>query len=101
MCPNYPSEHSTELINVENGFLNVRTRQLFPHSPSFTSCPPFAFQSHSTHKASCPELDRFELARTNSGRHDPLTWKILGDLLNAGPFHVQKAIWLLSEGREP
>jgi hypothetical protein len=35
--PELPERPSTELINVENGFLNVRTRQLFPHSPDLLS----------------------------------------------------------------
>ena len=35
--PELPERPSTELINLENGLLNVRTRQLFPHSPEFLS----------------------------------------------------------------
>jgi phage/plasmid-associated DNA primase len=35
--PDLPERPSVELINVENGFLNVRTRQLFPHSPDLLS----------------------------------------------------------------
>ena len=31
--PQLPERPSRELIIVENGFLNIRTRQLFPHSP--------------------------------------------------------------------
>ncbi len=55
--PAVPERPSIELINVENGFLNVRTRQLFPHSPDLLSTIriPVTFDP----QAGCPEIGRF------------------------------------------
>lgn len=52
-----PEHLFTELINVESGFLNVRTRQLFPHSPELLSTIriPVTYDQQAT----CPEIERF------------------------------------------
>ena len=94
MCPSLPERPSTELINVENGFLNVRTRQLFPHSPDLLSTIriPVTFDP----QAGCPEIERF-IGEVFPEDAIPLAWEILGDLLTPDR-SVQKAICLLGEG---
>ena len=92
--PELPERPSTELINVENGFLNVRTRQLFPHSPDLLSTIriPVTFDP----QAGCPEIERF-IGEVFPEDAIPLAWEILGDLLTPDR-SVQKAICLLGEG---
>jgi P4 family phage/plasmid primase-like protien len=92
--PELPERPSTELINVENGFLNVRTRQLFPHSPDLLSTIriPVTYDP----QAGCPEIDRF-IGEIFPEDAIPLAWEILGDLLTPDR-SVQKAICLLGEG---
>jgi phage/plasmid-associated DNA primase len=92
--PEMPERPSTELINVENGFLNVRTRQLFPHSPDLLSTIriPVTFDS----QVGCPEIEKF-IGEVFPEDAIPLAWEILGDLLTPDR-SVQKAICLLGEG---
>jgi putative DNA primase/helicase len=92
--PELPERPSTELINVENGFLNVKTRQLFPHSPDLLSTirVPITFDP----QASCSEIERF-IGEVFAEDAIPLAWEILGDLLTPDR-SVQKAICLLGEG---
>ena len=76
--PELPERPSIELINVENGFLNVRTRQLFPHSPDLLSTNriPVTYDP----QAQCPEIERF-IGEVFPEEAIPLAWEILGDLL--------------------
>jgi putative DNA primase/helicase len=92
--PELPERPSTELINVENGFLNVRTRQLFPHSPDLLSTIriPVTFDPQGT----CSEIDKF-IGEVFPEDAIPLAWEILGDLVTPDR-SVQKAICLLGEG---
>ena len=92
--PELPERPSTELINVENGFLNVRTRQLFPHSPDLLSTIriPVTFDP----QAGCSEIEKF-ISEVFPEDAIPLAWEILGDLLTPDR-SVQKAICLLGEG---
>jgi putative DNA primase/helicase len=92
--PELPEQPSTELINLRNGLLNVRTRELFAHSPEFLSTirTPITFNP----AAACPTIDRF-IGEVFSDDAIPLAWEILGDLLT-GDRSVQKAICLLGEG---
>ncbi len=92
--PELPERPSTELINVENGFLNVKTRQLFPHSPDLLSTIriPVTFDP----QAGCSEIEKF-ISEVLSEDAIPLAWEILGDLLTPDR-SVQKAICLLGEG---
>jgi putative DNA primase/helicase len=92
--PELPQQHSAELINVENGFLNVRTRQLFPHSADILSTIriPLTFDPQAT----CPEIDKF-VGEVFPEDATELAWEILGDLLTPDR-SVQKAICLLGEG---
>jgi phage/plasmid-associated DNA primase len=54
--PELPDRPSTELINLENGLLKVRTYELIPHSPEFLSTVriPMAFDPQAT----CPEIEQ-------------------------------------------
>ena len=70
--PELPEHLFTELINVESGFLNVRTRQLFPHSPELLST--IRSLLHMTNKPPAPRLKGL-LARSSPGRR----WTGLGD----------------------
>src|SRR5579863_2161789 len=92
--PELPEQPSTELINLRNGLLNVRTRELFAHSPEFQSTIriPITFDPN----ASCPAIDKF-IGEVFSEDAIPLAWEILGDLLTPDR-SVQKTICLLGEG---
>jgi putative DNA primase/helicase len=92
--PELSERPSIELINVENGFLNVRTRQLFPHSPDLLSTIriPVTFDP----QAGCSGIDKF-IGEVFPEDAIPLAWEILGDLLTPDR-SVQKAICLLGEG---
>ena len=89
-----PEQPSTELINLENGLLKVRTRELIAHSPEFLSTTrvPIAFDPSAT----CPKIDKF-IGEVFPEDAIPLAWEILGDLLTPER-SVQKAICLLGEG---
>jgi putative DNA primase/helicase len=92
--PELPDRPSAELINLENGFLNVRTRQLFPHSPDLLSTVRIPLTFHP--QATCPEIDKF-IGEVFPEDATELGWEILGDLLTPDR-SVQKAICLLGEG---
>jgi putative DNA primase/helicase len=93
-APELPDPPSTELINLGNGVLNVRTRVLFAHSPEFLSTIriPIAYDP----EAKCPAIGRF-IGEVFSDDAIPLAWEILGDLLTPDR-SAQKAICLLGEG---
>jgi len=76
--PELPERPSPDLINLENGLLNVRTRQLFPHSPEFLSTirVPIAFDK----EAACREIEKF-IGEVFPEDAIPVGWEILGDLL--------------------
>jgi putative DNA primase/helicase len=92
--PELPEQASTELINLRNGVLNARTRELFAHSPELLSTIriPIAYDT----EARCPAIDRF-IGEVFSDDAIQLAWEILGDLLTTDR-SVQKAICLLGEG---
>jgi putative DNA primase/helicase len=93
-APELPEQPSTELINLRNGVLNVRTRELFAHSPEFLSTiqVPIAYDP----EAKCAAIEKF-ISEVFSADAIPLAWEILGDLLTPDR-SVQKAICLLGEG---
>ena len=76
--PELHEQPSTELINLENGLLRVRTRDLLPHSPEFLSAVriPIAFEA----EARCPKIDEF-IGEVFPEDAIPVGWEILGDLL--------------------
>jgi putative DNA primase/helicase len=92
--PELPEQPSTELINLRNGLLNVRTRELFAHSPEFLSTIRIGITFDPA--AACPAIDKF-IGEVFSEDAILLAWEILGDLLTPDR-SVQKAICLLGEG---
>ena len=92
--PELPEQPATELINLENGLLRFRTRELIPHSPEFLSSIriPIRFDPEAT----CPEIERF-IAQVFPEDGVPLAWEILGDLLTPDR-SIQKAICLVGQG---
>ena len=92
--PELPTQPSTELINLENGLLRVRTRELLPHSHLWLSTIriPISFDPNAT----CPQIDRF-IGEVFPEDTIPLGWEILGDLLTPDR-SIQKAICFVGEG---
>jgi P4 family phage/plasmid primase-like protien len=92
--PDLPTRPSTELINLENGLLRARTRELLPHSHQWLSTvhTPIRFDPNAT----CPQIDRF-IGEIFPEDAIPLAWEILGDLLTPDR-SIQKAICLVGEG---
>jgi putative DNA primase/helicase len=92
--PELPEQPSTELINLQNGLLRVRTRELLPHSYQWLSTIriPIRFDPDAT----CPEIDRF-IGQVFPEDAVPLAWEILGDLLTPDR-SIQKALCLIGEG---
>jgi putative DNA primase/helicase len=92
--PELMEQPSTELINLLNGVLNVRTRELFAHSPEFLSTIriPIAYDPTAT----CPAIDKF-IGEVFCEDSIPLAWEILGDLITPDR-SVQKAICIVGEG---
>ena len=92
--PELPEQPSPELINLENGLLRFRTRELIAHSPEFLSSIRIPIRFDPT--ATCPEIERF-IAQVFPVDAVPLAWEILGDLLTPDR-SIQKAICLVGEG---
>jgi len=92
--PELPTQPSTELINLENGLLRARTREVLPHSHQWLSTVriPIRFDPNAT----CPQIDRF-IGEIFPADAIPLAWEILGDLLTPDR-SIQKAICLIGEG---
>jgi len=92
--PELPEQPSTELINLQNGLLRVRTRELLPHSYQWLSTIriPIRFDPEAT----CPEIDRF-IGQVFPEDAVPLAWEILGDLLTPDR-SIRKALCLIGEG---
>jgi putative DNA primase/helicase len=93
-APELEPEPPTDLINLENGILNLWTQELQPHSPRFLSSIriPIRFDA----AAACPEIDRF-VAEAFPADSTALAWEILGDLITPDR-SIQKAVALIGEG---
>ena len=85
---------SPDILNLENGLLDIRTMELSPHSPQFFSALriPVCFRPGQ----SCPRIDKF-LQEVFPACAVELAWEILGDLLTTDR-SIQKAICLVGEG---
>jgi putative DNA primase/helicase len=83
-----------EVVNVANGLLNLRTRELLPHSPEHRS--PIQLPVSYDPSATCPVIDKFVAEVFPSDAID-LAYEIHGWLMV--PYtSIQKAILLLGEG---
>jgi putative DNA primase/helicase len=83
-----------DVINVQNGLLDVRTRELKPHSPEFLSAVqlPVTFDP----EARCPAWDKF-VADTFPEDCEALAWEVIAWLMTPSN-SIQKAVLLLGEG---
>jgi putative DNA primase/helicase len=84
----------SDVINVENGLLDVRTRELKPHNPEFLSAVqlPVTFDP----EARCPAWDKF-VADTFPEDCEALAWEVIAWLMTPSN-SIQKAVLLLGEG---
>jgi putative DNA primase/helicase len=93
-APELDPRPSDNLINLENGLLNIWTGQLLPHSPRVLSGIriPVRYDPN----ANCDRIENFieEVFPTDS---TVLTWEVLGDLITPDR-SIQKAIALVGEG---
>jgi putative DNA primase/helicase len=93
-APELEPEPPADLINLENGILNLWTGQLQPHSPRFLS--PIRIPIRFDAAAACPEVDRF-VNEAFPADSTALAWEILGDLITPDR-SIQKAVALIGEG---
>jgi putative DNA primase/helicase len=90
-----PSSVDPELINVRNGILNIRTDELFDHTPGleFTVQLPVKYDPN----ASCLAIDKF-FGEVVAPEDVPLLGEIFGWTLWR-PYDIHKAIMLWGGGR--
>lgn len=83
-----------DVLNVKNGLLRIRDRQLLPHTPDHLSSVqlPVAYES----TAQCPETEKFISQVFPSDAHN-LAWEIVGWLMLPDT-SIQKAVLLTGEG---
>jgi putative DNA primase/helicase len=93
-APELPQTPSPDIINLENGLLNIWSGELMPHSPHVLSQVriPVLYDAG----AVCPRIDAFVGEVFPSDSVD-LAWEILGDLLTPDR-SIQQAICLIGEG---
>ncbi len=84
----------TDIVNVQNGLLEVRTGKLWPHSPDHLS--PIQLPVRFDRNAKCPAWRRF-VPEVFPRDARPLAWEILGDLIVPDRSR-QKARLLIGEG---
>jgi putative DNA primase/helicase len=82
------------VVNVENGLLDVRTRILAPHSPSFLS--PVQIPVKYDAGARCPAWDKF-IAEVFPEDAEAIAWEIPAWLMTPDT-SIQKAILLTGDG---
>lgn len=83
-----------DIINVQNGLLNVITLTLEPHSPTFFSCLQLPVQYDP--QASCPAWDKF-VTGTFPDDSGQVAWEIVARLMTTDG-SIQKVVLLLGEG---
>jgi phage/plasmid-associated DNA primase len=91
-APEVLTRPSPDILNLENGLLDIQAMELRPHSPAFRSTLriPVCFRPLQT----CPRIDRF---LEEVFPEVELAWEILGDLVTTDR-SIQKAICLVGEG---
>lgn len=83
-----------DFINLKNGMLNLKTRELLPHSPNFRSTLQLSVEYISDEK--CPSFDKFLSEIVNQDCID-LMWEMIGYTLHYD-YNFKKAFVLLGEG---
>ena len=93
-CPELWDEPPGDIINVNNGLLNVVTRELLPHSPEHLSSVriPITYDPF----AKCPEWDRFN-AGIFPADSIQIAWEITYWLMNPDRT-IQQAVLFQGEG---
>lgn len=85
-------------INLQNGILNIKTRELKPHSPSFyfKYILPFSYDPN----ADCPNFKRF-LEQVTMGRQDliDILQEFGGYAISGDSYWLHKILILVGEGR--
>lgn len=82
------------VVNVENGLLDVRTRVLAPHSPTFLS--PVQIPVEYDPAAHCPAWDKF-IAEVFPEDTEAIAWEVPAWLMTPDA-SIQKAILLTGDG---
>jgi len=90
------TEPLPDLVNLKNGVLNIKSRELEEHDPGFLS--PIQIPVAYDPKADCPRWERFIKQIFPKDAQD-LAWEIIGHLL-VPDTSLQKAFLLLGEGGE-
>lgn len=83
-----------DVVNVENGLLDVRTRVLSPHSPTFMS--PVQIPVKYDPAAHCPAWDKF-IAEVFPEDTEAIAWEVPAWLMTPDT-SIQKAILLTGDG---
>jgi putative DNA primase/helicase len=93
-APELLERPDTDVVNVENGLLNVRTRQLRAHSPEFLSPVQIPLKFDPT--ARCPAWDKF-IGEVFPGDAEAIAWEIPAWLMTPDT-SIQKAVLLIGDG---
>src|ERR1041384_6279582 len=93
-APELNPRPSDNLINLENGLLNIWTGQLLPHSPEMLST--IRIPVRYDPQAKCGLIEEF-IGQVFPADSIGLAWEILGDLITPDR-SIQKAIALVGEG---
>jgi putative DNA primase/helicase len=93
-APELDPKPSLDLINVQNGLVNVWSGELLPHSPRILSTTRIPIRYDPA--ARCGRIQEF-LGEVFPEDSVGLAWEVLGDLLTPDR-SIQKAIALLGEG---
>jgi putative DNA primase/helicase len=93
-CPELWEEPPAGITNIENGLLNMATRELLPHTPEHRSIirVPIRFDP----AARCPLIEKF-VGQVFPGDSGELAYEIAAWLLEVGRY-IQTAVLLLGEG---
>ncbi|HWQ56663.1 MAG TPA: phage/plasmid primase, P4 family [Bryobacteraceae bacterium] len=83
-----------DVVNLQNGLLQVHTRELIPHSPKFLS--PVQVPIRFDPAAKCPALDQF-IAEVFPGDSEAIAWELAAWLITPDT-SIQKAVLLTGEG---
>jgi putative DNA primase/helicase len=93
-APELNPRPSDNLINLDNGLLNIWTGQLLPHSPRVLSSIRIPVQYNA--EANCDRIEEF-VEQAFPADSNVLAWEVLGDLITPDR-SIQKAIALVGEG---
>jgi hypothetical protein len=93
-APELSDRPDNNIVNVENGLLDVRTPKLAPHSPDFLS--PVQIPVKYDPATRCPAWEKF-IAEVFPEDAEAIAWEILAWLMTPDT-SIQKAILLIGDG---